>query len=258
LCDGRDGIIISMSIDETLEPPIKKRLGRPPKSEGPRPPKLPKGPRGVKTPLMEKDAKLPKEFRKRRGPSVGSRPGIFAQAQPTKREVGRAIYEARPGATCQMVGEELGVPLSTVRRWKSEGGWKPNGLQSMAGLSRQAAELANKLKVKMSELGKPMSDEVALKEAGQELAEGHVVDVRAAVLDRHRKEWSAPRKIAYEAMQSGDFDRAKLAKISSETLQLIQMGECRAYGMNHDARGADKVGGFVLIDRDGAETPLDE
>jgi len=74
----------------------------------------------------------------------------------------------------------------------------------------------------------------------------------AQVLDRHRKEWSAPRKIAYEAVQKGDFERAKLAKITAETLKLIQDGECRAYGITQEARGGD-ARTVVVVER-GSET----
>lgn len=116
----------------------------------------------------------------------------------------------------------------------------------------------------MSELGRPLDDQTAAAEASRELAEDLAVDIRAQVLDRHRKEWSAPRKIAYEAIQQGQrgdvpgaFERAKLAKITSETLTLIQAGECRAYGINHDARSAD-ARTVVVVERNAEpdqETP---
>lgn len=165
---------------------------------------------------------------------------------PSARAAARALYEATPGATCTSVAEEMGgkIPVGTLRRWKSEDGWK-SAAKTVPDLAGRAGQLANTFKVKMSELGKPLSDEVAAAEAAKELAVDHAVEVRAGVLDRHRKEWGAPRKLIYEAVQKRDFELAKLAKITSETLQIVQVGECRAFGLNHDARGAD--GGTVVV-----------
>lgn len=183
---------------------------------------------------------------------------------PDARAAARAIYEATPGATCGLVFQELGgkVPESTLRRWKAEDGWK-SVARTVTDLPARAAALANSFKVRMSELGKPLSDEVAAKEAAQEVSTQHAVEIRAAVLDRHRREWSAPRKIIYDAIQKsakgdvvGGFEMAKLGKITAETLQIVQVGECRAFGLNEAARGADG-GTVVVIDRQsGATTEL--
>lgn len=99
----------------------------------------------------------------------------------------------------------------------------------------------------MSDMGKPLDDSVAAAEAAREVATDFAVDVRAQVIDRHRKEWAAPRRIAYEAVQKGDFERAKLAKITSETLTLIQQGECRAYGITQASREGE--GTIVVVER---------
>lgn len=192
--------------------------------------------------------------RKRGGaPKAGSRAGHFQPPRIEVKAAARALYEGVPGATCVSVAKELGEPEGTVRRWKAEEGWKP-AKRSIANLGARAGELANSFAVKMSDLGKPMSDEVAAAEVAKEISETFAVDVRAQLLDRHRKEWAGPRKIAYEAMKGSDLDKAKLAKISAETLMLIQTGECRAYGMDQAARGADERRTVVVIDREGAET----
>lgn len=115
----------------------------------------------------------------------------------------------------------------------------------------------------MQDLGKPLSDEVAATEVAKDLSIDHAVNIRAAVLDRHRKEWSAPRKLAYDAIQKANsnpaeaFERAKLAKITAETLQIVQVGECRAYGLDQSARGADG-GTVVVVERtNAAPAPID-
>lgn len=178
------------------------------------------------------------------------RPGQSELPTPDRRAAARALFEAVPGATCESVGAEVGVPVGTVRRWKAEGGWKPAKKQ-LPELSARAGALADSWTKKMSDLGKPLDDEVAAAEAAREVAVDVQVDVRAQVIDRHRKEWAAPRKIAYEAIQRSDFERAKLAKISAETLTLIQAGECRAFGITAEGRGAD-ARTVVVVERDDA------
>ena len=184
-----------------------------------------------------------------RAPGQTQKPGAIRQA------AARALFEGTPGATCDWVAEQVGVSAGHVRRWKSEGQWAP-AIKRLPNMSALAGEAANKIKVKMSELGKPLSDEVAAAEASKEVAESMTIDIRAQVIDRHRKEWSAPRQLAYEAIKKRDFDTAKLAKITSETLTLIQGGECRAYGIDFKSRSPDG-GTMIVIDRDGEEVNAD-
>lgn len=179
-----------------------------------------------------------------------NRGGQFSRRYtPEQRAATRALYEAHPGTTIAEVSKETGIPVGTLLRWKMEDQWQP-AQKTMPDLAGRAGQLANSFKVKMSELGKPLSDEVAAREVAQELSQQEAINVRAAVLDRHRKEWSAPRKLAYDAIQKANtdpvaaFERAKLAKITAETLQIVQIGECRAFGLNEAARSAD--GGTVI------------
>ena len=190
------------------------------------------------------------------GRLAGKRGGMFTPiVDPAGRAAARAIYEATPGMTLAALSKELGVTVKVLAEWKGADDWKACA-RSIPNLSGRAGQLANQFKVSMSELGKPLSDEVAAAEVSKELAVQHAVDIRAAVLDRHRKEWSAPRKLAYDAISlsskgdiAGGFERAKMAKITAETLQIIQVGECRAFGLNHDSRGQDG-GTVVLIERE--------
>lgn len=199
--------------------------------------------------------------RARIGHHPEGRPGRRQQAGPERRAAARAMFEGQPGATCDSVAAEVGVPVGTVRRWKAEGGWKA-AEKALPDLSARAGALADSWKRKMSELGKPLDDSVAAAEAAREVAADLAVDIRAKVIDRHRMEWAAPRKIAYEAIQqaqqkndvAGAFERAKLAKITSETLTLIQAGECRAYGITAEGRGADGRT-VVVVDRSEPDAP---
>lgn len=184
------------------------------------------------------------------------RPGRVEAPGPERRAAARAIFEAVPGSTCETVAAEVGVAVPTVRRWKAEDKWAP-AVKALPDLSARASALANSFKTKMSDLGKPLDDGVAAAEAAREVATDLSVDLRAQVLDRHRKEWAAPRQIAYQAIQESKqdvakaFERAKLAKITSETLTLIQAGECRAFGITAEARGADGAT-VVVVERGSA------
>lgn len=177
----------------------------------------------------------------------------------SRRAAARALFEGQPGATIDTVAAEVGVEPKLIRAWKADGKWVV-ATKAAAGLSARAAELANNFKVRMSQIGTPLSDEVAAAEAAREVGQEFAVDIRAEVLSRHRKEWAAPRKVAYEALQqagkgdvAGAFERAKLAKITAETLTLVQVGECRAFGLNHDARAGD--GQTVVVVERGAAAP---
>lgn len=176
-----------------------------------------------------------------------------------RRAAARALFEGQPGSTIETVAAEVGVEAKLVKAWKTEGKWVAV-TRGMSGMSARAGELANNFKVKMADLGKPLSDDVAAAEVAAAASQEFAVDVRAEVLARHRKEWAAPRKVAYEALQqagkgdvAGGFERAKLAKITAETLTLVQVGECRAFGINHDARAGD--GQTVVVVERGAAAP---
>lgn len=174
----------------------------------------------------------------------------------------RALFEGQPYSTPASVASEVGIQPYWVNRWKREQKWA-KAARSVPGLSARAAEVANKFKTKMSDVSPPLDDSAPdstalVQAAAKDVSAEFAVDVRAEVLSRHRKEWSAPRKVAYEAMQQagkgdvlGAFERAKLAKITAETLSLIQAGECRAYGITHDAKAGDGAT-LVVVERGGS------
>lgn len=68
-------------------------------------------------------------------------------------------------------------------------------------------------------------------------------DAKAAVMVRHKEEWERHQALIDEALAAGDFDKAKLAKITAETLKIRQEGERRAWGIV-DRVEADTGGGL--------------
>lgn len=161
----------------------------------------------------------------------------------------RALYEGDPHTTIGNVASEMGIPLETVRRW-SKGSGNENGekwVKRTDNMSERAYKAADAYKGKLSDLGPEITTEQQ-KQAETDAADQTAAELRAQVLDRHRKEWNAPRKISYEAVQERNFDKAKLAKITSETLKLIQDGERKAWGIDSGPDGQTKV--QVVIERE--------
>lgn len=56
-------------------------------------------------------------------------------------------------------------------------------------------------------------------------------DARAAVIERHRQEWTEHQRLLADALLTQNFDMAKLAKITSETLKIRQEAERKAWGI---------------------------
>ena len=52
-------------------------------------------------------------------------------------------------------------------------------------------------------------------------------DEKVAVIIRHREEWETQRTLVTTAIEKNDFDKAKLAKITAETLKIRQEAERR-------------------------------
>ncbi|MDH4557810.1 hypothetical protein E8F11_22000 [Pseudomonas sp. BN417] len=147
------------------------------------------------------------------------------------------------------MAKEVGVSERTLKRWSAaDGGWR-----RLTGpeITASAHQVANQVRRTVGELGPEVStnqQQIAI----DKLAEDAAIDLRADVLARHRKEWSAARAISVDAVRLRDsdpekaFERAKLAKITAETLAIVQNGERRAWGLDVNEVPAATV---VVIER---------
>jgi|GEM_PF-944284 hypothetical protein len=184
----------------------------------------------------------------KRASAAKGKPKVYNDAV---KAAARALWEGDPRITKHQVAEEMDIPYGTIDRW-SKGDAAKNGerraeswVKNPANLSGRAKEIADKFEGKLADLGPEITAEqkaVAETETSTEVA----TELRAKVLDRHRKEWNAPRTISYEAIKERSFDKAKLAKITSETLKLIQDGERKAWGID---AGGDNTNVTVVIER---------
>lgn len=164
-----------------------------------------------------------------------------------KKGQAQALWEGDPKATFQSVGIVLNLPRTTIRKWANADRWVKC---SSAEMSKEAQVAADNYKQELSKLG-PEVTTAERNEAASKASQVTAVEMRAAVLDRHRSEWNAPRKLSYEAVQGRDFEKAKLAKITAETLMLIQSGERKAWGMDaKDPNPKEDENGFIVIERE--------
>lgn len=163
-------------------------------------------------------------------------------ASMTARSRARVLYESDQEATISTVAGALGVPIKLVREWKAADGWQ-KAQRRMADLPGRAMEAADAAGTAITDTGPALGDgETDATEEPREVvtaaADAMAIDLRGQVLDRHRREWSGPRKLAYKAFKAAEegdlakaFDTGRVAKITAETLTLIQAGERRAHGI---------------------------
>lgn len=166
------------------------------------------------------------------------------------RAAARALYETTPDIKFPDIAAQIGAPVEEVRAWWREDGENGDSWQiarswttAPAAASRKAAELEPLL-----------SETHAAAEAEARAALNIPESTDVTVIDdphkelrrRHQQEWLGPRTLAYQAMKLGQkgrveeaFTLAKLAKISAETLTIVQAGEGRAHGMkSQEGEGA--------------------
>jgi hypothetical protein len=165
----------------------------------------------------------------------------------------RALYEGDLKITMSQVADEFGISAITVKRRSQEERWTKR-VETLADMSERAHHLADSAKSKLDAIGPeltsaaPEDAEAAKAEVQKQVTIEAGAEARAKIIERHREEWKAPRQLAYEAIKDRNFDRAKLAKISSETLTLIQAGERKAWGIDRQGEGDGKPA-VVIIER---------
>jgi hypothetical protein len=177
----------------------------------------------------------------------------------------RAKYEGDPAVTFAALAAEYGISKQAISARSKADGWAR--VSDPRDLARKARERADVAMVK-----NPLPDRVAggagsdagpldetpaaaapiargapLTDEERAVAEDHAVGARARIIDRHRREWDGVRNIAYRAMKVSDFEVAKLAKITSETIRNIHDGERKAWGLEEKDEGLT-----VVVERRGA------
>lgn len=129
----------------------------------------------------------------------------------------RAEYEA--GASQSELAKRHGVSRKAIQKHITAEGWA----QDISGTLDRLTEA----KVAGVVAGcDPKKKAAALDRAA---------DAKAAVIMRHKAEWEQHQQLIRQAVESGDFDAAKLAKITAETIKIRQEGERKAWGIQDKA-----------------------
>lgn len=135
-------------------------------------------------------------------------------------------------------------------RAEYEAGASQSALARRYGLSRAAIQKHIKAEGWMREVAETINRLTEAKVAGvvagcnfQKKAEAldRAAEARADVVRRHRAEWEQHKAIMDEALKNSDFERAKLAKITAETIKIRQDGERRAWGIQDRSEGSPTV-----------------
>ncbi|EKK5568025.1 hypothetical protein PN823_004445 [Enterobacter hormaechei] len=137
---------------------------------------------------------------------------------PEQIAAARAIYEANPKMTLLGLSEQTGLSFGSIKRYSRHENW-----QKKTDFQRLQETYKENLPANANEVQK--------REAIEQLTVEHALTERKRLMERHRKEWDLPRRLAYEAVKNNNFETAKLAKISSETLRNIQEMERKAWGI---------------------------
>lgn len=145
----------------------------------------------------------------------------------------RQQWEADPTHTFESIAKIVGVSRVAVSKRASpeQEGWsRPQSLRQIVEKAQiQAdAKVTPKLRDVSAVTGKS--------------TEQAAVDVRADLLESHRKDWMSHRKLFTLDKISADFDEGKKAKISAEMTLLRQKGERQAYGLDDGAAGQEADG----------------
>lgn len=140
----------------------------------------------------------------------------------------RAEYEA--GATMGGLSRKHGVDKAAISRRARKEGWTADLAEAV---NRRAEAKVNGIVNAVD----PQKRAEAVNRAAE---------AKAAVILRHKAEWDRHQAIIDEALSAGDFDRAKLAKITAETLKIRQEGERRAWGIQ-DRAETEVSGGLALL-----------
>lgn len=165
----------------------------------------------------------------------------------------RIIYEGTHGLTMAQLAERTGLPLRTLKQAARDEGWRKKQVTKNGGVTEDALAAEKAVGQHAQAVAEQVAEDNRQMEANTKAADLIIAPLPGELnelLERHRKEWTVARSLSAEAVRTRltnpgqAFDRAKLAKITAETLKLVQEGERKAFGLDKDVPS-----GVVVIDR---------
>lgn len=178
-----------------------------------------------------------------RGGRVATIRRMTKRASKDEWEAARQRWEADATLNFTDLSATLGVSKQAVAHRANKEGWQRVG--AMQNMSQRAQLMADKRQL-VSDNKIPLNVQ---RSAGVIDA---ATEIRASLLERHRKDWEEHRerfpledlaggkevtdpKTGEKTKTKGDFEQAKCAKITSEMISIRQQGERKAYGLDEPA-----------------------
>lgn len=159
----------------------------------------------------------------------------------------KALWEADPTMTHGDLAKMIGTTKQAVQYQAKKHGWQK--VSDQGDLARRAYDKADAAAI-IKPAGESAAPPVEHPDTTANISAvvaGTAVELRAKVIERHRKEWDGARNNIYKAIQNSDFEKAKLGKITAEALKIIQDGERKAWGFDKDE---DKGQMVVVVKRE--------
>lgn len=161
----------------------------------------------------------------------------------------QTLWEREPAEDYATIGARVGLSKERVRQKAAEMGWqKKPDLARIVRVAHTKADAHFDPQGTDGEAGPsfrqtPQAPSPRLEAEANERAS----ELRAQVALRHRKEWGIPRSLLNEAIKARDLERAKLSKLTAETLKLCQDGERKAWGMDEPEANDSGDSGVVTV-----------
>ena len=143
----------------------------------------------------------------------------------------RAEYEA--GSSMCQLSKHHGVSKQAISKRAMKEGWLQDSTEAINRLAQAKVD--------------GLVDTVNPKKKAEALAKA--ADAKAAVIARHKEEWDKHQKLIEEALAAEDntgFEKAKLAKITAETIKIRQEGERKAWGIQEVVTPAAQGGNATV------------
>jgi hypothetical protein len=153
----------------------------------------------------------------------------------------RIEWEGEPTATFSALADKYGVDKAQVGRVAKRDGWSKTG--QLASINEAAQRKAD---ARCNSEGNSTQHQLNQKEIA---TRDESIDVRAEVLERHRREWAELESYRQDALQAmkdakgiGDKEAWTIAKLAADAtkqnlsaLEVKQSGERRAWGLEQQA-----------------------
>ncbi len=167
----------------------------------------------------------------------------------------RIVFEETHGITLTELAELTGIPRRMLVSQRKAEDWRKNIKEGQSEAAAAAVERFKEWNSAVAKLEQAQAAAVDSDETGKPLVTPLLENALHELIERHKREWAVMRQITYEAVQERTRnpvkanERARLGKLLSETLDIIQKGERRAWGLENGDDPTKKPS-VVVIERD--------